>query len=105
MAKADRRVQIVERNGEFFAEPGSLELDGNQTLKIVNRTDEDLLWVVANASVFGAPVAETVQSKKLSTLQKVPANPPAGIYEYQILMLKSGKSAKGNSNPAIIIDS
>ena len=49
--------------------------------------------------------SQPVSQQKLSTLQKVPANPPAGIYEYQILMLKSGKSAKGNSNPAIIIDS
>jgi hypothetical protein len=105
MAKADKRVQIVERSGEFFAEPGTVELDGNQSLKIVNRTDEDLLWVVPNAAVFGAVVTETVLSKKLSSIKQVVNNPAAGIYEYQILMLKSGKKAKGNSDPVIIIDS
>jgi len=107
MAKADKRVQIVEKDGEFYAEPGSIELDpgspSNKTLKIVNRTGEDLTWVVTNTTLFGAVVAETVAARGISTLKTVAAAAPAGVYEYQIIM-KSGKKAKGNSDPVIIID-
>ena len=63
MAKADKRVHIFERNGEFIADPASMELDPNQTFKIVNRTQEDLLFVVTNPLLFRVsehPLLETI---------------------------------------------
>ena len=108
MAKADKRVQIIERDGEFYADPPYVELDpgsaNNSKMKIVNRTDQECTWVVTSTTLFqGGIVAEPVAAKGLSTLKTVANAAAPGVYEYQVIM-KNGKKAKGNSDPVIIID-
>ena len=108
MAKADKRVQIIERDGEFYAEPPYIELDpgsgNNSKMKIVNRTDQECTWLVTNTTLFqGGIVAEPVAAKSLSAVKTINNAVPAGVYEYQVIM-KNGKKAKGNSDPVIIID-
>jgi hypothetical protein len=72
-------------------------------MKIVNRTGEECTWVVTNVTLFGGIVAEPIPAKGISSLKTVAAAAPVGVYEYQVIM-KSGKKAKGNSDPVIIID-
>ena len=108
MAKADKKMTILERNGEFVAEPPVHEMDGtagNATFKLVNRTQEDILWVVTNTTLFqGGAFNEIINPKKLSGAKTIPNNPAAGVYEFTVLMMKSGVKVKGNSDPMIIID-
>jgi hypothetical protein len=103
---AKKKVMVLEKDGEFFVDPPAVELEfklGNpDELKLINRTNEDLVWRVEDATAFGAAVLEIVQKKKISpakTVQNV-----SGVFEYQVLMIKSGKKAKGNSDPVIIIE-
>jgi hypothetical protein len=116
-----RKVHVVERNGEFFVEPPVIDLNGvavpanggqgqpgqpAETLRLVNHTDEDLLWVVADATLFnGGAFTLQVSAKSMSPV-KTPVNTQgfAGFTRYQVLMLQSGKKAKGNSDPVIIVE-
>lgn len=105
------KVHVVERNSEFLVWPPIVELEQGDSLEIVNTTAEDLAWAVP-AGAFGPDAwAEAVQKRggKGHTPKQVPprgGNQSAtpGPYEYQIVMLKSGKKAKGNSDPMVIID-
>jgi hypothetical protein len=105
MAKK-RKVLVLFKDGEFVVDPPTVELEfqgGNgDQLRLVNRTNEDLVWSLEDAAAFGAPILEIVKSNKLSPL-KTAAN-ITGVFEYQVLMIKSGKKAKGNSDPVIIIE-
>lgn len=113
MAKV--KVVIVEQNGEFFVQPAVAVLDTSGTLantdklKIFNSTSEDLVVRISNTAVFDttgtnkSPQLEDVASGA-STMRQVAASATLGRYEYEIFMRKSGKKAKGNSDPVIIID-
>jgi hypothetical protein len=101
-----KKVFVVRRNDEFFVIPPVIDLEfkgGNgDELKLQNKTDEDLLWVVSDAIAFGNAVQEIVAAKGTSTAKT--AQNVSDLFEYQVLMLKSGKKAKGNSDPVIIIE-
>lgn len=106
---ANKRVHILERDGEFLVLPTMIEMTTADNLRIVNQTQEDLIWIVSPAATgpFGnAQVADVVKAKGGPLhIPKAASNAAAlGVYEYQIIMLKSGKKAKGNSDPVIIID-
>ena len=84
-----------------------VEMDGtggNKFFKIVNRTQEELLWSVTNAALFGAAFSEVIGPKKLSTQQTVQTTAAAGVYEFQIMGLRTNQRVKGGSDPMIIID-
>jgi hypothetical protein len=111
---AKKRVHVHERNGEFFVEPAVLELNGPpgggggggaaDTVRLVNHTGEDLIWNVP-AGVFQAnPVIQPVARRSLSPSFTAQSHPNPGYHEYQVLMVQSGKKAKGNSDPVIIIE-
>ena len=103
---AKTRALVSERSGEFVVEPPLIELTGGDTLRVLNNTDEDLVWIVGDTTLFnGGAVVETVASRKLSQ-PKTAVNTPnfSGFAAYQVVMLKSGKKAKGNSDPVIIVE-
>ena len=62
-------------------------------VKVINRTNEDLVWRVEDAAEFGAAVLEIVPRRKISVAKT--AQNVSGVFEYQVLMIKSGKKAKG----------
>jgi hypothetical protein len=102
---AKKKVHIIARGDEFIVDPPAVELDGTgggDQLKLVNRTHEDLVWSVQDTTAFGAAVLEIVKSKKISSPKT--AQNVSGVFEYQVLMIRSGKKAKGNSDPVIIIE-
>src|SRR5262245_37102068 len=98
---AKKKVMVIEKDGEFLVDPPAVELEfkpGNaDELKLINRTSEDLVWRVEDATAFGAAVLEIVQRRKISGA-KVVQN-VSGVFEYQVLMVRSGKKATGNSDP------
>ena len=97
------RVCVVESNGDFFVQPAAVAAEKNDSLRIHNLTNEDLVFRIDATSPFGAE--QTVLVKKGSKA-KIPVSNTAadGPYPYQILMVQSGKKAKGNSDPMLIID-
>ena len=105
---AKKKVMVLEKDGEFYVDPPAVELEfkagpGNaDELKVINRTNEDLVWRVEDPAAFGAAVLEIVPKKKISPAKT--AQNVSGVFEYQVLMIRSGKKAKGNSDPVIIIE-
>jgi hypothetical protein len=111
-------VVVVERNGEFFVEPpmvimskpkaGPPPVPGD-SIMIINTTSEDLVLRIEAPGVFGAAAVLRVLAKRgggagsrfVGDVQNGAAD---GEYPYQVLMIQSGKKAKGNSDPMIIID-
>jgi len=81
--------------------------------QLINTTDEDLIWHVGpGAFNAGGPTNEGVDKKKPPQGGGNPkpgkgaeyAPVEDGSYSYVVIMLGSGKKAKGNSDPVIIID-
>jgi hypothetical protein len=108
MAKV--RVTVIEREGEFVVEPpiAILSFNGSAAnadkLKIFNTTTEDLIFRIESAVPFGAqPQLKVIRTGDAFTWT-VDVGSVDGRYTYQIFMTKAGKKAKGNSDPAILID-
>jgi hypothetical protein len=104
MAKS-RKVQVFDRGGEYFADPPVIDVAGSESVRIINHTDEELLWRVSDPAPFGAAVSEVIPKKSGSTARS-PVNTPGlvGVFAYQLIGLSSGKKAKGNSDPVIIVE-
>jgi hypothetical protein len=103
---AKKRVLVSERNGEFVVEPAITEPTGADQLRLLNNTDEDLVWIVTNGNLFnGGAFNDTIQAHKLSNPKNAVNTPNfADFAAYQVFMTKSGKKAKGNSDPVIIVE-
>jgi hypothetical protein len=104
---ANKKVTVVFKDGEFFVDPPVVTLKFRSrgdadTLKLSNRTDESLVWNVEDAAPFGAPVLELIKKGKVSHVKSAKKAP--GTYAYQVLLVKSGEKARGNSDPVIIIE-
>ena len=99
------RVHVIESGGDFFVQPGIVSAEKNDSFRIINRTNEDLVFYIKDASVLKNA---SDQTKVVDATKKVAIdlsnNAADGSYEYQILMVQSGKKAKGNSDPVLIID-
>jgi hypothetical protein len=107
------RVRIFERDGEFYVEPPTVFLGysataaDNDKLRIFNSTAEDLVFQIDSDEVFGAAAGTQAQLIKAGKSAKIPVVATAvdgKEYAYRIFMVKSGKKAKGNSDPVLIID-
>ena len=103
MADIDVRVYKTS-DGEFHVFPPVVALkQGVDNLNVINSSDEDLAWN-APAGAFNNtdPDGDFVGKGK----SKKGANKAAtkGAYSYAVFMLGSGKKAKGNSDPMIIVE-
>lgn len=102
-----RKVFVVPRKDGFVVLPPvvNLEFQGSQgdELRLVNKTEEDLIWIVADSRPFGAPVLELVGAGRTSEAHQA-AEVESNIFEYQVIMTRSGRKARGNSDPVIIIE-
>jgi hypothetical protein len=98
------RVHVVKIGDDFFVQPGIVSGDKNDTLRIINNTTEELLFRFTTSGVVD-PNDQTkfVGANARETVSFV-ASPTLGAHSYQIIMLGSGKKAKGNSDPVLIID-
>ena len=103
---AKKRVMVFDRGGELVVEPPVAELTGGDAMRIVNNTDDDLVWIVGDATIFnGGAVLETITARKLSS-PKTAVNTAnfAATAAYQLISIKSGRKGKGNSDPVIIVE-
>jgi hypothetical protein len=110
---ANRKKMIVYKtsDGEFRVQPPVVDLDfldpnGAEVFVLRNHTDEDLV-VYIGPNAFGASaVAEPLLQKgkltKTATSQGILGT--VNSYTLQIFGTVSGKKAKGNSDPVIIIE-
>ena len=109
--KSNTKVVVVDIGGEFFVQPAAAVLEkgssasNNDFVKIYNAANEDAVFYISTNTVFGAAVSQTqiIASKKSIQLQ-LDNGAAAGVYSYQVLMVASGKKAKGNSDPVIIVE-
>jgi len=111
-AKSNAKVVIVDAGGEYLVQPAAVLLEKTgagqgDTLRIFNASQtDDALFFIADGSVFtnnAAPQSVVIPKKKSITLQ-LDNGAAANVYTYQILMIQSGKKAKGNSDPVIIVE-
>jgi hypothetical protein len=105
---AKKSVRVVFENDEFKVVPPKVKLKFNKRDKIgdqltlENRAGEELVWILQDPRPFGQEVLEIVKNGKDSPERT--ARDAPGEYPYQVLMISSGKKAKGNSDPVIIIE-
>ena len=103
---ANQKTHIVKRGETFCVLPPMADLRPGNRWKIVNHTSETCVLTLPARLVGGgekpAAIKQEIAGKPLRL--KIHKHAPAGVYEYQITMLRSGKKAKGNSDPMVIID-
>ena len=80
----------------------------NDTLTIVNLTNDEVVLAVPKGALKepqgGADVVAKLIGKGNGNNTATLATKDNGAYAYSVLEPKSGKKAKGNSDPVIIID-
>jgi hypothetical protein len=105
---ADRKVHVYESSdNEYRVEPKLVELkQGADTLKVRNHSNDELVFFVT-AGAFSAnnPQVTSLPPKALTTVGVPISQSSSGtLYVYQIMHPKSGKKAKANSDPVLIIE-
>jgi hypothetical protein len=105
------KVYVFENDGEFRVHPALIELNGDSTggddIEFVNNTDEDLVFFFRHDLFDNDGFAEAVKKKGKKTTSKKAKSQGNGnvtVSAYQVLMMPSGKKAKANSDPVIIIE-
>lgn len=80
---------------------------GPDELVIANDTDDDLVMYI-NGGALHASKAVAVPLAKRSKSAKLPVMTQGGgnsnLFTYHVLVPKTGKKAKGNSDPVLIIE-
>ena len=102
---ATRVVHVYKNGASYFAYPPVTVLRGGvDQIKVVNHTAEEVQWSVGHGP-FDAARAHSEKVAKdggVSSSQK--ARRIRAAIPYKIVGVKSGKRAKGNSDPVVIID-
>jgi hypothetical protein len=83
--------------------PAVVVLSKNDKFQLVNTTDHDATWTVP-VDIFAKPITNDPVPKKSRSGEKIPKESldgPIGV-EYEVKV--DGHTAKGNSDPVIIID-
>jgi hypothetical protein len=110
MADKKHFIHVYESEGEFRVHPPVLVVDGagpRDDVQLVNHTTDDAVWYVGAAILDANPVATNVaKGGGKSGFKKVHSQTAgnAKLATYQVFMIQSGKKAKGNSDPVIIIE-
>jgi len=105
----------VDSDLEYRVYPPVVVLEehaGNPPVKdnfeLVNLTDDDLIWGIGPGAFNqpnGGSVGGPLNGKGKAGSTSGPQAPNSkGAYSYAVVSPKSGKKAKGNSDPVIIID-
>jgi hypothetical protein len=110
MAVNVRKVHIYESDDEYRVHPPVLELGSNPSgldeIIFKNHTKDDLVVVIPkNAVGAGDPTSFILD--KSGGKKQIPTFAQGGnanAFPYQVIAPKSGKKAKGNSDPVLIIE-
>lgn len=101
------KVHVVKSGQDFFVQPAIVAVEKNDQLRIINATEESLVFHVKDTAILKT---DTDQTKVVAKNDRVTIDLTGNTltdgkqFEYQIFMLESGKKAKGNSDPVLIID-
>ena len=105
---ADRKVHVYESSdNEYRVEPKLVELkQTTDTLKVRNHSNDELVFFVTSGAFnLANPQVTNLPPKTLTTIGSPINQASSGtLYTYQILHPKSGKKAKANSDPVLIIE-
>ena len=105
---ADRKVHVYESSdNEYRVEPKLVELrQGVDTLKVRNHSNDELVFFVTSGAFNAAnPQVMSLPAKTLTTVGVPIVQGVSGtLYVYQVIHPKSGKKAKANSDPVLIIE-
>jgi len=113
MAGANHKIHVYQdSDGEFRVYPPVIVVDADggsnqDDVTFVNNTGEDLVYVMgpnvlSNAIETGSAAKHGGKSatKKVHSTSKGDSR----LFIYRVIMVQSGKKAKGNSDPVIIIE-
>lgn len=110
MANKRHRIHVYkDSDGESRVFPAVLVIQGNgnaantDEVELINHTDEDLFWTVP-AGVFDVVAHNEPISKGMASAAAKKARAASVAANYVVYMLGSGKKAKGNSDPVLIIE-
>ena len=103
-----KKVHIYESGDAYKAHPPFVELDGatNEQIVIKNNTADDMVFYVG-AKAFHAtdPVARPLEAgKKITLTAQSQGAGNSNAFPYHVIVPKSGKKVKGNSDPVLIIE-
>lgn len=98
------RIHVIESGGDFFVQPPTVSAEVTDSLRIINTTNEDLVFRLSTNGIVAAGDQTKIVASKDRVNVAILNAAPLGAYVYQILMVTSGKKAKGNSDPVLIID-
>jgi hypothetical protein len=105
---ADRKVHVYESSDhEYRVEPKLVELkQGADTLKVKNHSNDELVFFVTSGAFNANNPQVTSLPPKVMTTVGVPISQGSSgtLYVYQIMHPQSGKKAKANSDPVLIIE-
>jgi hypothetical protein len=113
MPNKNLHVYVVDVDGELRVIPPTLNADGSGTpgnrdkLILHNNTGEDMIFCFGPRALHAAnPVFLNVGPGAASPAQEViqKGNGNAELFTYQAVAFRSGKKAKGNSDPILIIE-
>ena len=99
-----KKVFVYESEDGLFVYPPVIVLNSNDTLTVVNTTEENVDWEVPAGVFNNNPHQEKVLQKGNSAAKAVPNNPTPTASTYQIKGRSTKRKGKGNSDPVIIID-
>jgi len=107
---ANKKVHVYESDGEYRVHPPLIELDGTggttDNLIVRNNTTEDLVvyFPAKSANLTDAVAMPLDKGKKITVAAVSQGLNNSNAYSYQVIAPKSGKKAKGNSDPILIIE-
>jgi hypothetical protein len=110
MPPPPKKVVVYESECEFLVYPPVVVLDGGagEQVEIVNYSEEDAVWFVGPGLLdSGNTVVKDVPKKGGKSGPKKAKSQGKGNTKasaYTVLMVPSGKKAKGNSDPMIIVE-
>lgn len=110
MANNTKKVYVYENDGELRVHPATVEADGSGTpdkLIFHNFTTEDLVFCFGPKALHANdPIAVSVEKGKKSQATSVNSQGGGngGVFVYQVIAPKTGKKAKGNSDPLLIVE-
>jgi hypothetical protein len=110
MAAKNLHVYVYESDGELRVYPPLVTADGGGPDKLVlhNNTNDDLVFCFGPKSLHATdPIFHGVNSKTMVTTGPVKSQGGTGsaeMFPFQVVAFKSGKKAKGNSDPMLIIE-
>lgn len=104
---ADRKVHVYESSDhEYNVDPPLIEVkQGTDVMKIRNHSNDELVFYVTGGAFGATPQLTPLPPRTLTTIGSPALQATSGTqYSFQILHPKSGKKAKANSDPVLIVD-